>query len=213
MTRCRTKIATVALGLLAACGGCQRGASGPDRDAAGLPGPLDGGYALTAERLDAFIRYQTRLVALYDQLLWQDGGPRPGRIGDGGVDPVRAQIRLFEGKARAEEQAREDAGLTEEEVARIEPMVASVISTRQFAQEANVEATLKQYEAMREKVRADQRDGLEDTIAELKATHQEQMGNVEERQRYGGANVDLVLTREEELSKVRKEWLKRIAGM
>jgi hypothetical protein len=175
--------------------------------------------ALTPARLEAFVKYQARLVALYDAVLKQRErqGGEPGalaRLPDGGwVDPVKASLALFEGKAGAEEQARAEAGLSEEEVAQLEPLVAEVISERANARDQDPSESIRKFEAMRDQLSEDQRAPVEEQIAEMRLHHEELMGNAEQRQRYGDAAVDLVLTREAELIRLRKEWIARIAAM
>jgi len=204
-------------------GGCQRGqapaAGSPPVPAAGAA--PDGGtgapFALGREQVDRFVRYQARLVELYDQVLKEREKKKAApiaRLPDGGLlDPVKVSLQLFEGKARAEEAAREEAGLSLADVRQIEPIVAEVINERQNARDEGVEGALQQYEAMRDKLPEDQRKALEEQIRDLKADHDQRFGNVEQRQKFGDAAVDAVLGREADLARLRKEWVKRIAAL
>lgn len=185
-------------------------ASAPDASAPG---------AFTPPRLEAFVKYQTRLVELYDGVLKQREKPGAAaaalaRLPDGGLaDPVKASILLFEGKAKAEEQARAESGLSEEEVAQIEPMVAEVIAERSNARDQDPAESIRKFEAMRDQLPEDQRAPLEEQIGEMKRNHEEQMGNADQRRKYGDAAVDLILTREADLIRLRKDWIARISAM
>jgi hypothetical protein len=215
--------AALVLVALGALGGCKKEAPEPAGTSSGAAGGApetagDAGvrFALTREQVDRFVKYQTRLVERYDQVLKQrEKAAAPiARLPDGGVaDPVKVSLQLFEGKAKAEETARNEAGLGMQEVRGIEPIVAEVINERTNARDENVEGALKQYEAMRDKLPEDQRKPVEEQMADLKSDHDYRFKNVEQRQKYGDSAVDAVLARESDLARLRIEWIKRIAAL
>jgi len=210
---------------LCALGGCKKesapaatpGSSSGAASAQGASPDAGARLALTREHVDRFVKYQTRLVELYDQVLKQREREKAApiaRLADGGVaDPVKVTLQLFEGKAKAEEMARAEAGLSMEEVRGIEPIVAEVINERSNARDENVEAAIKQYEAMRDKLPEDQRKPVEEQLQDLKSDHERRFGNVDQRQKLGDAAVDAVLAREADLARLRIEWVKRIAAL
>jgi len=76
-----------------------------------------------------------------------------------------------------------------------------------------VEGALQQYQAMRDKLPEDQRKPVEEQLADLKADHERRMKNADQREKFGDAAVDAVLTREADLARLRIEWVKRIAAL
>ncbi|HVE82385.1 MAG TPA: hypothetical protein VND93_06045 [Myxococcales bacterium] len=211
----------VALWAAALCtlGACRKEAApqaSSSAPAAPAPAPA-APVTLTNDQVDRFVKYQTRLVALYDEVIQQRDQEKAAPIArkpDGGVaDPVKASLQLFEGKAKAEERARAEAGLSPEDVRRIEPVVAEVINERSNARDENVEAAVKQFEAMRDKLPEDQRKPIEEQLHDLKADHDTRFGNVEQRQKFGDQAVNAVLSREADLTRLRTEWVKRIAAL
>jgi hypothetical protein len=209
----------LALAALLALGGCKKEAPAAPPQQRAVETSADAGarFALAREQVDRFVKYQTRLVELYDQVLKQREGEKAAPIArkpDGGVaDPVKVSLQLFEAKARAEEQARNEAGLSMAEVRGIEPIVAEVINERTNARDENVEGAIQQYEAMRAKLPEDQRKPVEEQLADLEADHERRMKNVDQREKFGDAAVDAVLTREADLARLRIEWVKRIAAL
>ncbi|HEY8207429.1 MAG TPA: hypothetical protein VIG99_08115 [Myxococcaceae bacterium] len=210
------------LGALVALGGCQKEAPAPAGASLGAASTHSGDdagarFALTRDQVERFVKYQARLVELYDQVLKQREREKAApiaRLPDGGVaDPVKVSLQLFEGKAKAEEAARTGAGLSMEDVRAIEPIVAEVINERTNARDEDVEGALKQYEAMRDKLPEDQRKPVEDQMADLKTDHEYRFKNTEQRQKYGDMAVDAVLAREADLARLRTEWIKRIAAL
>jgi acyl-CoA reductase-like NAD-dependent aldehyde dehydrogenase len=207
--------------VLGALGGCKKEAppSQPVQSSSAAGAAADAGarFPLTREQVDRFVKYQTRLVERYDQVLKQREHEKAApiaRLPDGGMaDPVKVSLQLFEGKAKAEETARGEAGLSMQEVRGIEPVVAEVINERSNARDENVEAAVKQYEAMRDKLPEDQRKPVEEQLADLRSDHEYRFKNVEQRQKFGDAAVDAVLSRESDLARLRTEWVKRIGAL
>lgn len=206
---------------LCLAGGCKREPAEPQvpGTSAVAPAAADSGVAsaLTREQVDRFVKYQSRLVELYDQVLSQREREKAApiaRLTDGGVaDPVKVSLQLFQGKAKAEEAARAEAGLSLEDIRRIEPIVAGVINERSNARADDVAAVIKQLQALRDKLPEEKRQPVEDQIREVEEDHRHRDGNVEQRQEYGDAAVDAVLTREADLTRLRTEWVKRIGAL
>ncbi|HYV45633.1 MAG TPA: hypothetical protein VFA20_12275 [Myxococcaceae bacterium] len=213
-----TVLAVVALAAVVAVG-CKKDApAAPSPQRAAEVSPDAGArFPLTRDQVDRFVKYQTRLVELYDQVLKQREHEKAApiaRLPDGGVaDPVKVSLQLFEAKAKAEEQARTGAGLSIQELRGIEPIVAEVINERTNARDENVEAAIQQYQAMRDKLPEDQRKPVEEQLADLKSDHERRFKNVDQREKFGDAAVDAVLTREADLARLRIEWVKRIAAL
>jgi len=161
------------------------------------PGP----YPLTKEKLDAYVGYQRKLLDSYEALL-KDLAQVKRDAGKGDeLAEVNATMKLIEGKARAEEAARREAGLSAEDVNGIADVVTAVISQRQLTQSFHIEEELKKLEEMQAKLRPEQREELAPQLAAMRERIEELQKLTEVRRTYGDANVDLVLTREEELAK------------
>jgi hypothetical protein len=166
-------------------------------EAAAAHGP----YALTKEKLDAYVGYQRKLLDAYETLL-KDLAQVKRDAGKGDdLAEVNATMKLIEGKARAEEAARKEAGLSEEDVNGIADVVTAVISQRQLTQSFHIEEELKKLEEMQAKLRPEQREELAPQLAAMRERIEELQKLTEVRRTYGDANVDLVLTREEDLAK------------
>lgn len=161
------------------------------------PGP----YPLTKEKLDAYVGYQRKLLDAYETLL-KDLVQTKRDAGKGDdLAEVNATMKLIEGKARAEEAARKEAGLSEVDVNGIADIVTAVISQRQLTQAFHIDEELKKLEEMQAKLRPEQREELAPQLAAMRERTEELQKLTEVRRTYGDANVDLVLTREEDLAK------------
>lgn len=161
------------------------------------PGP----YPLSKEKLDAYVGYQRKLLEAYETLL-KDLAQTKRDAGKGDdLAEVNATMKLIEGKAKAEEAARKEAGLSEVDVNGIADVVTAVISQRQLIQSFHIEEELKKLEEMQAKLRPEQREELSPQLAAMRERIEELQKLTEVRRTYGDANVDLVLTREEDLAK------------
>ena len=160
-------------------------------------------YVVTKEKLDAYVGYQRKLLEAYEALL-RDLAKVPGRMKDGSgemVADINAAMKLIESKAKAEEEARKEAGLSDEDVNGLAEVVTAVISQRQLAQALQTEEELKKLEEMQAKLTPEQREELEPQLAAMRERNEELQKLVEVRRTYGDANVDLVLGREADLAK------------
>jgi hypothetical protein len=173
----------------------EQAAESPEADA------VPGSYTLTKEKLDAYVGYQRKLLDAYETLL-KDLAQVKRDAGKGDdLAEVNATMKLIEGKARAEEAARKEARLSEEDVNGIADVVTAVISQRQLTQSFHIEEELKKLEEMQAKLRPEQREELAPQLATMRERIEELQKLTEVRRTYGDANVDLVLTREADLAK------------
>jgi hypothetical protein len=167
----------------------------PSADAATGP------YPLTKEKLDAYVGYQRKLLEAYDTLLKDLAqAKKASKEGDEQAE-VNATMKLIEGKAKAEEVARKEAGLSEEDVNGIADVVTAVIGQRQMVQALQMDEELKKLEEMQAKLTPEQREELAPQVAAMRERVEEIEKLTELRTTYGDANVDLVLTREADLAK------------
>jgi hypothetical protein len=158
-------------------------------------------YTVTKEKLDAYVGYQRKLLEAYESLL-RDMAKVKLDAGKGdSLAEVNATMKLIEGKAKAEEQARKEAGLTEEDVNGLAEVVTAVIGQRQLTQALKIDEELKKLEEMQAKLRPEQREELAPQLAAMRERNEDLQKLSEVRRTYGDANVDLVLTREEDLTK------------
>jgi hypothetical protein len=219
-------LALMAAGTLAGSG-CSREPRTPARTSAGKvgsasqvsgrPEAADGSeeaYILSQERLDNYIQYQKALIGIYDGLLKdlenlpaKGGGSRAASAAN-----ANGAMRVLESKARAEEKARSDAHLSERDTRQIEQMVMAVLHKRGMARSFDPSAAIKQWESMRDALPADQRADLDRSIGELKQQQEEAMRLTEERRQFGDANVDLILSREDELTRGYEAYVNRLTG-
>lgn len=165
---------------------CPKPTAAPDASA---PGPqvaaVDAGSWLTAEALDGWLRYQRGATAL-----------APVGRGDGGVVTARDEVKA---RARAEAALRADAGLTVEQVDRIEALVAAVVTQRTLAKLSGGDA-LQQFEGALVELGPEQRAKAEAALTELKGKAPAPSLAAAEAE-FGADAVRLVLTRESEVTK------------
>ncbi|WP_224364655.1 hypothetical protein [Hyalangium versicolor] len=158
-------------------------------------------YTMTKEKLEAYVGYQRKLLEAYESLL-KDLARAKGDAGRGdGMAEVNATMKLIEGKAKAEEAARKEAGLSEEDVNGLAEVVTAVIGQRQMTQAMKFDEELQKLEEMQAKLRPEQREELAPQLAAMRERVEDLQKLTEVRRTFGDANVDLVLTREEELTK------------
>jgi len=159
-------------------------------------------YVVTKEKLHAYVGYQRKLLEAYEALL-RDMAKVHGRLQEGSSEmaDMNAAMKLIESKAKAEETARKEAGLTEEDINGLAEVVTAVISQRQLAQALQTEEELQKLEEMQAKLTPEQREELEPQLAAMRERNEELQKLVEVRRTYGDANVDLVLGREADLAK------------
>lgn len=169
-----------------ALAGCPKPTEAPDASAPeGSAAAVDAGAWLTPGALDAWLRYQRGVATL----------PPVGR-GDGGAVTARDEVKA---RARAEAALLADAGLSANDVDRIEALVAAVVTERTLARLAGGDA-LQQFEGVLAELSPEQRAKAEAALIDLKAkTPAGSLAAAEAE--FGSDAVRLVLTREAEVTK------------
>ena len=154
----------------------------------------DAGLALTASKLDGFLAYE-RLLR---------GEPTPSarevrrlsQAADGGAKALEEAYAGLQQRTERAQGVRADAGLTAAEVQALETLTAEVALARAGSGGAEMEEALKALEAAKDQLPAEQRAGVERTVARLRAQQERARSLSEVRARWGDDAVDLVLTRE-----------------
>jgi hypothetical protein len=190
--------AVTAAVLLLASGACRRtGPREPMSDAGTASAPLaapDAGLELTVAKLDGFLAYE--------RLLRGEPAPsvrqvqRLSQAVDGGE---RVLEEAYAGLRRRTERAqamRADAGLTPAEVQALETLTAEVALARAGAGGPELEEALRALETAKDQLPAEQRAGVERTVARLRDQQERARSLSEVRARWGDAAVDTVLARE-----------------
>lgn len=169
-----------------ALAGCPRSSETTDASAPVAEAPSrDAGLWLTPEALDAWLRYQRELSTL-----------PPVARGDGGAVMARADVKA---RAHAEAALLADAGLTVDQVDRIEALVAAIVTERTLAKLSGGDA-LQQFEGALAGLSPEQRAKAEAALTDLEAkTPVGSLAKVEDE--FGADAVRLVLTREAEVTK------------
>jgi hypothetical protein len=216
----------VAVGL---CAGCKKeesttGAAPPLEARAGAEAPGDGSpdegtpYVLTREKLDAYVTYQRTVQAAYASYaslareLQVARAQR--RLGTGsGQDPrLSESMKAIESKAELEDKARRDVGLTELDVNRIGALVTDVITQRHMAAMMDLSGELRKLEQMQARLKPEQATELAPQIDAMRVRLQETEKLASVRKAHGDANVDLVLTREQDLMNNYQDMLRSFGG-
>lgn len=174
--------------------------------------PLDGGvqvhggayYVLTAGKLDSYLAYQRALLGIHEAL-FRELGKLPA-AGDGGLpsaakSSVSEVLEAVDHQAKAEQLAREQAGLSEGEIDSLSPMILAVASKRSLYRTLDYAGMRKQLESVRAELPETEREGVDRSLLELEERRARLDQLSEEKKRYGEANVELLLTHEAELVK------------
>lgn len=145
-------------------------------------------WRLTPKMLDGYLQYQTALLV-------QEGKVKPPAF-DGGLRTFDANAA--EAAADFESFARSRAGLSEDDVKRIETIVAAVAArrmTRVFPRfDAYDEALAKD-----ETIRPEQKAEMEKTRRALEAAKTDAEKLLAEREQFGNETINLLLSREKEV--------------
>lgn len=161
-------------------------------------------YSLTQAKLDAYVGYQRQVLDAYAAMARELQAAKV-RLTAGTLDaqgrPVgmTESMKAIESKAESEAQARREAGLSEEDVNRIGSLVTDVITQRHMAAMLDLAGELKRLEEMQARLKPEQAKELAPQIETMRRRLQETEKLVSIRKQHGDANVDLVLTREQEL--------------
>ncbi len=103
-------------------------------------------------------------------------------------------------RAKREEDARKRFGLSDRVLFQIDEMVATVVA-RRLVSHLNVNpAFAPDLERMGQNLAVEQKKRLEEAMAAFKASQQQSKDLKVERERFGTQNVDVLLTREKELT-------------
>lgn len=169
-------------------------------------------YALTQAKLEAYVSYQRQVLDSYAAMAKELQAVQ-ARASAPGSDPgLSDAMKAIESKAEAEAKAREEAGLSEEDVNRIDGMVTDVITQRHMLARLDLAGELKRHEAMLAKLEPAQQKELAPQLEAMRQRLQETERLVFVRRTHGDANVDLVLTREQELMRNYQDRLQALGG-
>jgi hypothetical protein len=169
-------------------------------------------YVLTQAKLDAYVGYQRRVLDAYAAMA-KELQVVQARASAPGSDPgLSDSMKAIESKAEAESKARAEAGLSEEDVNRIGALVTDVVTQRHMAAMLDLAGEVKKLEAMQAKLKPEQQKELAPQLEAMRQRVQETERLVSVRRTHGDANVDLVLTREQELMQSYQDMLRSFGG-
>jgi hypothetical protein len=172
-----------------------------DGGASGVPVvfPEDAGaYRLTAAKLDAFLEYKRALL--------EGGEPSAAQLREllravdaGEPDAVERAWAVLHALGTRESVARAHSGLSPSDVRTIESMAADVAAARVFVRPMGLGQLSDDLAAARNSLPPDSRAAVDATLEALKEDEARIERLADEREAWGDANVDLLLTREKEL--------------
>jgi hypothetical protein len=174
-------------------------------------------YALTQAKLDAYVGYQRQVLDAYAAMARELQSAKV-RLTAGTLDaqgrPVglSESMKAIESKAESEARARREAGLSEEDVNRIGSLVMDVITQRHMAAMLDLAGELKKLEEMQARLKPEQQKELAPQIDAMRQRVEETAKLVSVRKLHGDANVDLVLSREQDLMRNYQDMLKSFGG-
>jgi hypothetical protein len=169
-------------------------------------------YVLIQTKLDAYVGYQRRVLDAYAAMAKELQGVQ-ARARVPGSDPgLSDSMKAIESKAEAEAKARDEAGLSEQDVNRIGALVMDVVTQRHMAAMLDLAGELKKLEAMQAKLKPEQQKELAPQLDTMRQRVQETERLVAVRRTHGDANVDLVLTREQVVMRNYQDMLRSFGG-
>ncbi|RKH80939.1 hypothetical protein D7Y21_31250 [Corallococcus sp. AB045] len=174
-----------------------------------------GPYTVTKEKLEAYVGYQRKMLEVYGSLMrsLQDMGPLLDAGTPQAMEKAKSGLKLIERKAQAESDARQAAGLSTDEVNRIAEVVTAVISQRQMGRTLQYEEELKKLEALQARMPEEQQKELAPQVESMRLQVETFQKLPEARREFGDANVEVVLSREADLTKNYQDMLKAFAGV
>lgn len=210
------------LALVVAVAACKKeGASAPKQGGEGAAAHQEGDgqatdearpYVMTREKLEAYVGYQRRMLGVYENVQKDMKGLEARALQEGSPEAAKGRLKIIEAKAKAEEDARREAGLTVDDVNGIAEVVTAVISQRQLARQMGYDEELKRLEGLQARLAPEQQKELAPQVADMRKRAQDFEGLAELRRTYGDSNVDLVLSREKELTQAYQDMLKVFGG-
>ncbi len=174
-------------------------------------------YALTQAKLDAYVGYQRQVLDAYAAMAREFQAAKV-RLAAGTLDAqgrpvgVSESMKAIESKAESEAMARREAGLSEEDVNRIGSLVMDVITQRHMAAMMDLGGELKKLEEMQARLKPEQQKELAPQIEVMRQRVEETDRLVSVRELHGDANVDLVLSREQDLMRNYQDMLRSFGG-
>lgn len=171
-------------------------------------------FRATPEKLDAYVRYQRRLLEEQGRL-WKELQGVAARLDAGAElsqDDLTRSLRAIEGKRASEEKARAEAGLTEADVNALMRLVTDVIGQRYTARLMKYDEELAKLEQVARALPEGKRGSLDGRLEALRREVEVGRTLPEARREHGDANVDAVLAREADLMKNYEQMLQQYAG-
>lgn len=184
----------------------QAAAEEADREDSAPPGS----YVVTAGKLDAFVRYQRRMIEVQAALV-RDTQRLMSRT-DGGLATAQASMDVLRSKADAEEAARRELGLTAHDVRMLSGMVMEVASRRSLARSLRLDDALAELAEAQQRLGTERQEELAEQIEAVRKQHEALSGLRDARARWGDANVELLLTREADLTRNYQDMLEQFEG-
>lgn len=175
----RIRLALLSLAMVAACKDPPAATAAPTPDAAGQE-PVE--WTLTLSRLDGYLRYQRALIAQ---------APRDAGAGEATVEE----------RAGFDERTRQEAGLSVEDVEKIEAMISVLASRRLATRMTGADEPVPLPPQEKEKLSPEQTEQLARSMTARDTLLKASKSLEDERARFGTRNIDVLLQREAELLK------------
>jgi len=157
---------------------------------------------LDEEKLKRFWVYRSQVSRLERDLAREESEAR-ARLPDGGFRVDGPALTRGLALLKREDEARslllKESGLTREEARGIERMVADFVGERMLSNGASQDLMVEQLEQILRQVPADRRTDFEQALNRERAARDKSKALVSQRDRWGDANIDLLLAHEAEL--------------
>ncbi len=166
-------------------------------------------YVLDAAKLDRYIEYQRKVIAASRETL-----QNIAKIGaDAGTFSALSQSSgALQEQGNAVNAALKESGLSKEDVHAIEPMVNDVTAELMASETVNQMNIIKMLEDQMQHVPPDARAQMEKTVKQIKDEQEARAKLTKEREKYGDANVDLLVSKKDALLQLFKDSMRILGG-
>jgi hypothetical protein len=166
-------------------------------------------YVLDGDKLDRYIKYHRTVIAASFDALRNIGqiGPDAGTV----TTLVGVKGALGDQKDKMD-AALKESGLTDADVTAIDPMVKDLSIQFTLGASFNQDALIEMLEKQAAQAPPQAKAQMEKSIAEMKAQKEARATLSVERKKWGDANVDVLVSRREQLVQMTNEGIAALGG-
>jgi hypothetical protein len=166
-------------------------------------------YSLDADKLTRYLQYKKAVIGASSQALQHLAKVGPDA---GALSVMMTTGGSLQDMADADTAALKASGLTKQDINAIEPMVSDVTGAIWGAEQMGQTNMIPMLEAQLKNATPENRPQMEKTVAEMKAQQEARTKLTKEREKWGDANVDVMVAQKDALLENFKSALGILAG-